>query len=353
MEETESGKIRREKGTVFNIFVILFILLGLVWVCQKFIRAGVGGTQYTNNAQVVQHITPVDTRVQGFIREIRFGEYRSVGLGDTLVVLEDAEYRLQVASAEADLQNALVAKEAAGTAVGTTEQNIAVTDAAIAETQILLDNAEKDFGRYAELIQKEAVTRQQYDAVKTNRDAMRAKLDQLREQRKSQTLVSKEQAQRLEQCDAAIKLAEARLNLARLNLSYTVITATADGVTGRKNIHEGELVQPGRTMVSIVDGAEKWIVANYKETQTSRMEPGQRVEIRVDAVPKVKFRGVIESISDATGSSYSLIPQDNSAGNFVKVEQRIPVKIVFTDDNSEEDLARLRAGMNAVCRVRK
>ncbi len=353
MKETESGKIKREKGTVFNIFVILFILLGLVWVCQKFIWAGVGRTQYTNNAQVRQHITPVDTRVQGFIREIRFEEYRNVSLGDTLVVLEDAEYRLQVASAEADVQSALVAKEAMRTTVGTTEQNIAVTDAAIAQTRILLDNAEKDYNRYAELIQREAVTQQQYDAMKTNYDAMKAKLDELQEQRKSQLLVSKEQTQRLEQCDAAIKLAEARLNLARLNLSYTVITATADGVTGRKNIHEGELVQPGQTMVSIVDSTEKWVIANYKETQTSKMEPGQAVEIKVDAVPKVRFTGVIESISDATGASYSLIPQDNSAGNFVKVEQRIPVKIVFSDDNSQEDIDRLRAGMNAVCRVRK
>ncbi len=353
MEEKDFGKIKREKGTVFNIFVVLFILLGLVWVCQKFIRAGLGRTQYTNNAQVRQHITPVDTRVQGFIREIRFGEYQSVSLGDTLVVLEDAEYLLGVASAEADLQSALVTKEAMRTTVHTTGQNIAVTDASIAETQILADNAEKDYRRYAELIQKEAVTQQQYDAMKTNYEALMAKLSQLQEQRKGQLLVQKEQTQRLEQCDAAIRLAEARLKLAKLNLSYTVITATADGVTGRKNIHAGELVQPGQTMVSIVDGAEKWIVANYKETQTSKMEPGQSVEVKVDAVPGVKFAGVIESISDATGSSYSMIPQDNAAGNFVKVEQRIPVKILFTDDNSEEDLARLRAGMNAVCRVRK
>lgn len=156
---------------------------------------------------------------------------------------------------------------------------------------------------------------------------------------------------RLEQNEANIKLAQAALNLARLNLSYTVIVATADGVTGRKNIHEGQLVQPGQTMVNVVDASEKWVIANYKETQTTRMQVGQAVTLRVDAVPDVVFEGQVASISDATGASYSLIPQDNSAGNFVKVEQRIPVRVEFTSQNKPEDLQRLRAGMNVECTV--
>ena len=179
----------------------------------------------------------------------------------------------------------------------------------------------------------------------------KARYDQLSRQKESTSLVKREQTQRLEQNEANIKLAEAALNLAKLNLSYTVIVATTDGVTGRKNIHEGELVQPGQTMVTIVDETDKWVIANYKETQTTDMKEGQTVEIEVDAVPGVTFQGVIESISDATGASYSLMPQDNSAGNFVKVEQRIPVRIAFTEANSAENLARLRAGMNAECYV--
>ena len=159
-------------------------------------------------------------------------------------------------------------------------------------------------------------------------------------------------SQRLEQNESDIKLAEAALNLAKLNLSYTVICATADGVTGRKNIHEGELVQSGQTLVTLVDGTEKWVIANYKETQTTDMKQGQLVEMTVDAIPGVKYQGQIISISDATGSFYSLIPQDNSAGNFVKVEQRIPVRIEFTHNNSKENLSRLRAGMNVECYVK-
>lgn len=135
-------------------------------------------------------------------------------------------------------------------------------------------------------------------------------------------------------------------------MSYTVICATADGVTGRKNIHEGELVQSGQTLVTLVGGTEKWVIANYKETQTTDMKQGQLVEMTVDAIPGVKYQGQIISISDATGSFYSLIPQDNSAGNFVEVEQRIPVRIEFTHNNSKENLSRLRAGMNVECYVK-
>lgn len=268
------------------------------------------------------------------------------------MIIEDSEYRLRVAQAEADWQSALVSKEAMYTTINTTEQNIAVTDAGIEEAKVRLDNAEKEYHRYSELMRQEAVTPQQYDAVKTEYEATRARYDQLRGQRKSQLLVKQEQTQRLAQNEAGIKLAEAALDLARLNLSYTVIVANADGVTGRKNIHEGELVQPGQTMVTIVDGSDKWVTANYKETQTTYMNIGQPVKIIVDAVPDVKYYGRVESISDATGAAYSLIPQDNSAGNFVKVEQRIPVKIVFTGENRPEDMERLRAGMNVECSVK-
>lgn len=339
-----------KKTLVLNTVVILLIIAGMVWVCSRFVH--LGGVEYTDNAQIRQHITPVNTRVQGFIREICFDEYQQVRKGDTLVMIEDSEYRLRVAQAEADLQSALVAKEAMYTTINTTEQNIAVTDAGIEEAKVRLVNAEKEYHRYSELMRQEAVTPQQYDAVKTEFEATKARYDQLLGQRKSQLLVKQEQTQRLAQNEAAIKLAEAALDLARLNLSYTVILANADGMTGRKNIHEGELVQPGQTMVTIVDGSDKWVIANYKETQTTYMAVGQTVKIIVDAVPDVRYYGRVESISDATGAAYSLIPQDNSAGNFVKVEQRIPVRIVFTDENRPEDMERLRAGMNVECSVK-
>mgnify|MGYP003462173301 FL=1 len=141
------------------------------------------------------------------------------------------------------------------------------------------------------------------------------------------------------------------LELAKLNLSYTIITAPCDGYTGRKNIQEGQLIQAGQTIVDIVDDNDKWIIANYKETQTTNIKEGQTVDIKVDAIPGIVFKGVVGSLSKATGASYSLLPQDNSAGNFVKIEQRIPIRINFTKDNRTEDLQRICAGMNVECTV--
>lgn len=341
--------IRNKRRAIPNFFILLVLAIGIGWTFGRFIHWG--NVEFTDNAQVKQHLTPVNTRVQGFIKRICFDEYQRVKKGDTLVIIEDTEYRLKVAQAEADYQSALAGKTAMHTTINTTQNNILVTDAAIEEQRVRLQNAEADFKRYEGLLKEEAVTPQQFDRVKTDYEATKARYEQLLRQKQSTSLVKQEQTQRLDQNESAIKLAEAELELARLNLSYTVILATADGVTGRKEIHEGELVQQGQTLVTLVDGTEKWVIANYKETQTTRMQKGQLVDIQVDALPGVAFEGRISSISDATGSFYSLIPQDNSAGNFVKVEQRIPVRIEFTARNRAEDLERLRAGMNVECSV--
>lgn len=343
------NKIRNKKRAIPNFFILLVLAVGIGWTFARFIHWG--NVEFTDNAQVKQHLTPVNTRVQGFIKRICFEEYQHVKKGDTLVVIEDTEYRLKVAQAEADYRSALAGKTAMYTTINTTQNNILVTDAAIEEQRVRLKNAEADYKRYQGLLKEEAVTPQQFDRVKTDYEATKARYEQLLRQKQSTSLVKQEQTQRLDQNESSIKLAEAALDLARLNLSYTVILATADGVTGRKDIHEGELVQPGQTLVTLVDGAEKWVIANYKETQTTCMQQGQLVDIKVDALPGIDFEGRISSISDATGSFYSLIPQDNSAGNFVKVEQRIPVRIEFTDRNRKEDLERLRAGMNVECTV--
>lgn len=349
--KTKKYMMRNKKRAISNFFILLVLVAGISWVCGKFIH--LGNVEYTDNAQVKQHLTPVSTRVQGFIKKICFEEYQTVKKGDTLAIIEDTEYRLKVAQAEADYRNALAGKSAMHTTINTTQNNILVTDAAIDEQRIRLQNAQTDYKRYQELLKEEAVTPQQFDRVKTDYEATQARYEQLLRQKQSTLLQKQEQTQRLEQNESAIKLAEAALTLAKLNLSYTVILATTDGVTGRKNIHEGELVQPGQALVTLVDGTEKWVIDNYKETQTTDMKRNQLVEVRVDAIPDVKFEGRIASISDATGASYSLIPQNNSAGNFVKVEQRIPVRIEFTENNRPEDLQRLRAGMNVECYVKQ
>lgn len=346
----ENSNKNRKSIKILNVVIVVALVGGLVWIASKFVHFG--RVEYTNNAQVRQHITPLHSRVQGFIREIRFEEFQQVHKGDTLVIIDDAEFRLRVAQAAADLQNARMGRSVAGTGASTAQNNVSVSDASIEEVKVLLDNARTELTRYENLLAQDAVTRQQYDAVKTNYDATLAKYNTLTRQRQTTTLVSREQSQRLEQQDVFVQLAETSLELAQLNLSYTVIVATADGVMGRKAIQVGQLIQPGQAVATIVESGDKWVIANYKETQTARIAEGQPVEIEVDAVPDVTFRGVVRSISEATGSAYSLIPTDNAAGNFVKVEQRIPVRIEFAADNRAEDLARLRSGMNAECKVR-
>lgn len=339
----------RTKKLAYNILVSLLIIGGISWVCSRFIH--LGNVEYTDNAQVKQLIVPVNSRVQGFIEKICFQEYQTVHKGDTLAVIEDTEFRFQLAQAEADYQNALSGKSAMTTTIHTTQNNISVSDAGIEEARIRMENASREYHRYKNLYEKEAVTRQQYDAMKTDYKALRARYELLLRQKQSTALVKQEQTQRLEQTEASIALAAAALELARLKLSYTVITAPCDGTTGRKNIQEGQLIQPGQTIVDVVDANDIWIMANYKETQTANIHEGQKVHLEIDAVPDVTFEGIVKAISRATGASFSLIPQDNSAGNFIKVEQRIPVRIEFAGNNRPEDLERLRSGMNAECEI--
>lgn len=340
---------RKQKVRIYNIVVIALLLCGIGYVVSKFVH--LGNVEFTDNAYVHQHITPINSRVQGFISEIRFDEYASVRKGDTLVIIEDAEFRLHVAQAEAALADALAGQKASATSVKTARNDIGVSEAAIAECRVRLDNARKEDERYGRLLARNSVTRQQYDNVHTAFLAAQARYEQLARSRQSTSLATNERSHRLEQNDAAIRVARAALDLARLNLSYTVIVAPCDGVLGRKNISEGQLVQPGQTLVDVVNSADKWIVANYRETQLRNITKGCKVDITVDAIPDVRLSGTVNSISDATGSAVSMLPTDNATGNFVKVEQRIPVRIVL-DKNDLDIYNRLRAGMSVECEVR-
>lgn len=337
------------KKLIYNILIICFLAGGIIYVFSRFVH--LGNVEYTDNAQVKQHITPVNTRVQGFISKICFDEYQPVHKGDTLVIIEDTEFRLRLAQAEADLANALAGQKVTTAGIATTQNNISVGDAGIDEARVRMENASRELARYEKLLKEDAVTRQQYDNVRTACEAAKARYNQMVRSKRTTSLVRSEQTHRLDQNAAGIKLAQAAVDLARLNLSYTVIVATCDGVTGRKDIHEGQLVQPGQTMVDIVDSSDLWVVANYRETQLGNITEGAEVEIKADAVKGVTFKGRVESISDATGAAFSMIPQDNATGNFVKVEQRVPVRISLSG-NSQEALQRLRAGLNVECEIK-
>lgn len=330
---------------MFNYFVLLFIGVGIIWVIFQFMEVTNSG--YTDNAQIKRHIAPVNSRVQGYIREIRFDEYQHVNMGDTLIIVDNSEYLLQLAQAEANLANAFAGKNISSSAINTTQNNITVSDAGVEEVKARLNNVAKDYKRYKNLLANDAVTQEQFDRVKTEYEATKARYDMLVNQKKTSELVSKEQVTRLSQNEANIKQAKASLEIAKLNLSYTVITAPCSGVVGRKNLQVGQLIQHGQNLLSIVDDKEVWLVANYKEKQTKNIQIGKYVEVEVDAIPNVKYKGKVTALANATGSAFSLVPSDNATGNFVKTEQLIPVKIEFTAENNPNDIKKLKSGMSA------
>ncbi len=340
MENKKSYRI------IYNTIIVLLLLSGFYFIINRFVHFG--DIEFTDNATVQRHITPINTRISGFIKEIRFEEYAEIKKGDTLVIIEDTEFRLQLAAAEAELANAEADKRATSTGMSTTESSISAAQAIAKEAETHLENARREEARYAKLLKTEAVTQQQYDNIKTTLLAAEARYEAATRRRDALSSTKNEQSHHLEGRAAAIRLAEARIDLARLNLSYTVIVATADGVAGKKDIHVGQLVQAGQTLLDIVDESDLWVVANYRETQLKHINVGSKVRMTVDAIPDSVYEGCVERISDATGSAYSLVPQDNATGNFVKVEQRIPVRIRFARGT---DVSRLRAGMNVECEV--
>ncbi|MDE6283015.1 MAG: HlyD family secretion protein [Muribaculaceae bacterium] len=340
----------RNKKILSYILSLTVIVIAVIWVFTKFIHFG--NVEYTDNAQIKQQIVPVNSRVQGYIKEIRFTENQQVSKGDTLVIIDDSDMRLRLAQARADYQNAIAARDVADKSVGTASANVAISEASIREAQVIMNMAKADYDRYSKLLAEDAVTRQQYEAAKTDYEAKKARYEMLARQKSANASVLAESHQRIAQNDAGIELAKALVETAELNLSYTVIVAPCDGYTCRKEIQVGQLVQPGQTLVEIVDNSDIWVTANFKETQLCHIEAGSIVLIKVDAIPGVTFDGRVVSISNATGAALSLLPQDNSSGNFVKVRQRIPVRIEFTSDNNPDDMRMLRAGMNVECEVK-
>ncbi len=354
---------KKQIKRVYNTVVIAILVFCAVYLCLRFVHFGT--VEYTDNAMVHRDFTPINTRVQGFIKELRFNEFQYVHKGDTLVILEDAEYRLALAQAEADVKGSISGSDVVSASINTIHSNINVASAGVQvatagmeEAKVGMENAKKDYDRFTALLRKGAVTQQQFDNSKTQYEqaksrygAALARYTQASASREATAIVKNEQEHRLGQSSAGVSVAEARLNLARLNLSYTVITAPCNGYVGRKEIYVGQLVQPGQLMVNIVDQSSVWVLANYRETQMKHISVGMPVEFTADAIPGVTFHGTVQSISSASGATYSNVPLDNATGNFVKVEQRVPVRIELTGDNKAEDVKRLLSGLNVECEV--
>ena len=331
---------------LYNVLIVACLLGGAAYAVSQFMHFGSG--EFTDNARVCQNIVPQNCRVQGFIREVRFTEFQQVKKGDTLAIIEDSEFRLRLAQAEADLLRAQQGSRGTASSIVTTKTSMGVTDAGIEAARVQMDNAKREDARFEKLLGQDAVTRQQYDKVHTGYLSAKAAYEQALRSRQTQSAVVAEQGHHLSASEQGIELARRAVDLARLNLSYCYIIATCDGTVGSKDIHVGQLVNPGQTLVSIVDKGERWVEANYKESQLPHIKVGNKVQITADAVPGVAYTGTVERISDATGSAFSLIPIDNATGNFVKVEQRVTVRIKL---DNKADVAKLKGGYNVECIV--
>lgn len=347
-KQNKKNKIR---AVISNIVVFLIIGFGLFWLVREYFH--VGDKTYTEAAQVEEFINPINTRVSAYIKEIRFIEHQQVKKGDTLVILDGREILTQVGQAEAAYQNALAQRTATSSSVNTVSNNVNVMQSNIAGAKARLWNAGQNLNRYKNLLASEAVTRQQYDQVKTEYDAQKAAYETLVNQKQSANLSTTEVKSKFGIIDAEIKRAKSVLEMARISLSYTVITAPYDGVMGRRTISEGQLIQPGQQVATIVLNNQKWVTANFLESQMPNVRIGEKMMMTADALGGKQFEGIVTAVSAATGSRYSSVPTDNSTGNFIKVQQRIPVRIEFTDANKKEDIARLSAGMNMNVSINK
>ena len=340
----------RGRRLVVSLVCIGIIAYGLWRLVDVFIEYTASET--CNDAQIEQYITPVNLRASGYIAKVCFKEHQEVHKGDTLLILDDREYRIRLMEAEAALKDAKAGANVNSATEQTTQTSASVYSASIDEIEVRLAKLSKDIERYRNLVANKAATPIQLEQLEVEYDATKKKLEAARKQQEAAYKGVNEVTTRRGNVDAAIQRAEAAVEMARLNLSYCVVVAPCDGKLGRRTIEEGQMVNSGTTITYIIPDNQKWVIANYKETQIENLHVGQKVRMTVDALNNEVFEGTVTAISGATGAKYSLVPTDNSAGNFVKIQQRVPVRIDFTNI-SKEDNDRLAAGMMVVVKVER
>ncbi len=334
--------------------VIAIVVLGvLAWGVQKWLYARVH--ESTDDAQVEGHIIPVLSKVGGYVDAVTVQDNDSVSTGATLVRIDDAEYRVKLAQADADLA---AARAAAGTAqttgqaqalVATASSQQAALDAQINAARANESKALSDLERMKELATKQIVSQQQLDAAQAAASAATANLEAVEKQAAAggSSVANARAGVRVAQ--ARLEAAQAARDNAALQLGYTTVTAPVSGVVSKKMVELGQLVQPGQQLMSVVSDTGVWVTANFKETQLSDMHVGQTVDIEVDAYGGYDAEGVVQSLSPATGAKFALLPPDNATGNFTKVVQRVPVRIAITKGLGAE--RPLRPGMSVTVHV--
>ena len=320
-QENENKNIFK-KRYIGIVALVLALIGGGIWLWNEM------KYQSTDDAYVESHMVQVAPRVDGQIVETFIEDNQHVKEGDVIAIIDDSDYEIKFNQADAQYQRALL------------NQNVAKANLSAVNSEIEL--AKKDLERYKNLYEKGAVSKQTYDMAQTKYDSIMAK------HTNADNMIFS--ASKNKVADADLKALKALRDQAELNLSYTKIVAPRDGVVTNKNLEKGAYVKTGQPLFTLVPD-EVWIVANFKENQVGQMKPGQPVNIKIDAYPNHVFQGKVDSIQRASGAKASLFPPENAVGSFVKIVQRIPVKIVFTEEIDPNEYT-ISAGMSVIPKVR-
>jgi len=305
--------------------------------------------QTTDDAYVKGDLTPLSAKIEGYVSKVAVGDYQSVRSGDLLVEIEDDDYRARVAQAEADLAGAEAAIENLKAHKAEQHSQIDQAKSAIAATQADVDRTKLEAKRQGALLASSYGTQQKVEQAVADEKRFEATLAsnqaELESERRQMAVLDTQESQ----LRAEMKAKRAQLDLANITLGYTRIAAPVDGMVGERGVRAGQYVRPGAQVISVVPLDTVWVVANYKETQLTRVAVGQRASITIDTFPGVTIWGHVDSIAPASGSQFTLLPPDNATGNFTKVVQRIPVKIVLDPGNALA--GKLRPGMSVIATI--
>lgn len=308
--------------------------------------------EQTNDAQVQEYVNPVISRAGGFIVAVKFEENEVVRKGDTLLLIDPREYTIQQAQTEAAIQREEAQLQVLASNVQTLRESAQAASAQVTAAKARLWKQQLDYNRYRKLTAEESATQQQLEAMQATLDVNSS--DYQAAQDTYAAARSKIADTELEKDVVKAQIANLRALLDRhkLDVSYTTIVAPYDGRMGRRTVEAGQMIDAGEVLAYVVNNeTDKWVVANYKETQLASLQLGDTATFTADAYPDHTFKGTIISFSPATGSSFSLLPPDNSTGNYVKIVQRVPVRIRVTGARDELDL--LKVGMNVNVSVTK
>jgi membrane fusion protein, multidrug efflux system len=339
--ETEK-KEKKKKKKVVPVVLGVLLLIGAIFGIREYLY--MSKHEDTDDAQIDADISPVVARVGGYVDSILFEENQHVKAGQVLVKLDDRDYAIK-------LEQALAAQRGANANINVSQSQITATAANISTARANVDaakvrvwQANQDYKRFANLIQDGSITQQQFDQVKAQRDAAEAAYQAAQGQYNAARQQVGTTRSQLVATTTSIDQRQADVDFARLQLSYTTLKAPVSGIVSKKNIQKGQLVQAGQSLFSIVNDNSLYITANFKETQLENLHPGQKVEVHVDAFPHENVEGELYTFSPATGAKFSLLPPDNASGNFVKVVQRVPVKIKI--NANKELMQKLLPGMS-------